>query len=210
MGVYLLSSSSKIINMEAISQESVMGVPDPSGARKSGRHPAYNVMVRRAILALKAKSGSSRKSIVRYICAHYNVKKSNALKAVGRALKRMVKAGLLYKSKAGSYKLTGKGRTAKKRRKTRRRKKASKKAGRRRNAAKKSKKSKKSKKAKKAKKSKKPRKVRRSRRNRRKSVKKTTKRRKASKKQARKGRKSTRRRRYASLDPSSYMSPFLL
>merc|ERR1712050_101974 len=190
--VYLLSSSSKIINMEAISQESVMGVPDPSGARKSGRHPAYNVMVRRAILALKAKSGSSRKSIVRYICAHYNVKKSNALKAVGRALKRMVKAGLLYKSKAGSYKLTGKGRTAKKSRKTRRRKKASKKAGRRRKAAKKSKKSKKSKKAKKAKKSKK---VRRSRRNRRKSVKKTTKRRKASKKQARKGRKSTRRRR---------------
>merc|ERR1711931_459261 len=173
MGVYLLSSSSKIINMEAISQESVMGVPDPSGARKSGRHPAYNVMVRRAILALKAKSGSSRKSIVRYICAHYNVKKSNALKAVGRALKRMVKAGLLYKSKAGSYKLTGKGRTAKKSRKTRRRKKASKKA----------------------KKSKKTRKVRRSRRNRRKSVKKTTKRRKASKKQARKGRKSTRRRR---------------
>merc|ERR1711931_121498 len=192
MGVYLLSSSSKIINMEAISQESVMGVPDPSGARKSGRHPAYNVMVRRAILALKAKSGSSRKSIVRYICAHYNVKKSNALKAVGRALKRMVKAGLLYKSKAGSYKLTGKGRTAKKSRKTRRRKKASKKAGRRRKAAKKSKKSKKSKKAKKAKKT---RKVRRSRRNRRKSVKKTTKRRKASKKQARKGRKSTRRRR---------------
>merc|ERR1711931_49009 len=183
MGVYLLSSSSKIINMEAISQESVMGVPDPSGARKSGRHPAYNVMVRRAILALKAKSGSSRKSIVRYICAHYNVKKSNALKAVGRALKRMVKAGLLYKSKAGSYKLTGKGRTAKKSRKTRRRKKASKKAGRRRKAAKKSKKSKKT------------RKVRRSRRNRRKSVKKTTKRRKASKKQARKGRKSTRRRR---------------
>merc|ERR1711931_270364 len=166
MGVYLLSSSSKIINMEAISQESVMGVPDPSGARKSGRHPAYNVMVRRAILALKAKSGSSRKSIVRYICAHYNVKKSNALKAVGRALKRMVKAGLLYKSKAGSYKLTGKGRTAKKSRKPRRRKKASKKAGRRRKAAKKSKKSKKSKK-----------------------------RRKASKKQARKGRKSTRRRR---------------
>merc|ERR1711931_210409 len=175
MGVYLLSSSSKIMGMEAISQESVMGVPDPSGARKSGRHPAYNVMVRRAILALKAKSGSSRKSIVRYICAHYNVKKSNALKAVGRALKRMVKAGLLYKSKAGSYKLTGKGRTAKKSRKTRRRKKASK--------------------AKKAKKSKKTRKVRRSRRNRRKSVKKTTKRRKASKKQARKGRKSTRRRR---------------
>merc|ERR1711972_206373 len=130
-------------------------------------------MVRRAILALKAKSGSSRKSIVRYICAHYNVKKSNALKAVGRALKRMVKAGLLYKSKAGSYKLTGKGRTAKKSRKSRRRKKASKKAGRRRKAAKKSKKSKKSKKAKKAKKSKKSkktRKVRRSRRNRRKSV----------------------------------------
>merc|ERR1711915_373233 len=201
---YLLSRS---IKMEAISQESVMGVPDPSGARKSGRHPAYNVMVRRAILALKAKSGSSRKSIVRYICAHYNVKKSNALKAVGRALKRMVRAGLLYKSKAGSYKLTGKGRTAKKARRTRRRKKASKKAGRRRKAAKKSKKSKKSKKAKKskksekakkAKKSKKTRKVRRtrrSRRNRRKSVKKTTKRRKASKKQARKGRKSTRRRR---------------
>merc|ERR1712168_562764 len=210
MGVYLLSSSSKIINMEAISQESVMGVPDPSGARKSGRHPAYNVMVRRAILALKAKSGSSRKSIVRYICAHYNVKKSNALKAVGRALKRMVKAGLLYKSKAGSYKLTGKGRTAKKSRKTR----AVRRLARRPDAAerqprrvrnprrarrlrrpKKSKKSKKAKKAKKAKKSKKTRKVRRSRRNRRKSVKKTTKRRKASKKQARKGRKSTRRRR---------------
>merc|ERR1712042_392508 len=198
MGVYLLSTNSKIINMEAISQESVMGVPDPSGARESKRAPAYNVMVRRAILALKSKSGSSRKAIVRYIVAHYNVKKSNALNAVGRALKRMVKAGLLYKSKAGSYKLTGKGRTAKKSRKTRRRKKASKKAGRRRKAAKKSKKSKKSKKAKKAKKSKKSsktRRTRRSRRNRRKSVKKTTKRRKASKKQARKGRKSTRRRR---------------
>merc|ERR1712243_251017 len=173
MGVYLLSRS---IKMEAVSQESVMGVPDPSGARKSGRHPAYNVMVRRAILALKAKSGSSRKSIVRYICAHYNVKKSNALKAVGRALKRMVRSGLLYKSKAGSYKLTGKGRTAKKARRTRRRKKASKKA-------------------KKSKKTRKVRRTRRSRRNRRKSVKKTTKRRKASKKQARKGRKSTRRRR---------------
>merc|ERR1712142_1031309 len=159
MGVYLLSSNSKIINMEAISQESVMGVPDPSGARKSKRAPAYNVMVRRAILALKSKSGSSRKAIVRYIVAHYNVKKSNALKAVGRALKRMVKAGLLYKSKAGSYNLTGKGRTAKKSRKTRRRKKASKKAGRRRKAAKKSKKSKKSKKAKKAKKSKKSKKA---------------------------------------------------
>merc|ERR1711915_53351 len=161
---YLLSRS---IKMEAISQESVMGVPDPSGARKSGRHPAYNVMVRRAILALKSKRGSSTKSIVRYICAHYNVKKTNATKAVGRALKRMLRSGLIYRSKVGSYKLTGKGRSAKKARRTRRRKKASKKAGRRRKAAKKSKKSKKSRKV---------RRTRRSRRNRRKSVKKTTKR----------------------------------
>merc|ERR1712050_720556 len=110
-------------------------------------HPAYNVMVRRAIFNLKSKNGSSRKAILRFICSHYSVKKTRAVKAVGRALKRMVRSGLLYKSKAGSYKLTGKGRTAKKSKKTRRRKKASKKAGRRRKAAKKSKKSKKSKKA---------------------------------------------------------------
>merc|ERR1712142_1427670 len=69
-------------------------------------------MVRRAILALKSKRGSSTKSIVRYICAHFNVKKTNATKAVGRALKRMLRSGLIYRSKVGSYKLTGKGRTA--------------------------------------------------------------------------------------------------
>merc|ERR1712139_55609 len=188
MGITSFPRKTKYI-MEAVSQESVCGAPEPSGARKSskgGRHPAYNVMVRRAIFNLKSKNGSSRKAILRFICSHYSVKKTSALKAVGRALKRMVRSGLLYKSKAGSYKLTGKGRKSRKARRTRRRK-AAKKAGRRRKSAKKSKKAKKAKKSKKARKG---RKVNR----RRKSVKKTTKRRKASKKTARKGRKSTRRR----------------
>merc|ERR1712121_35800 len=87
------------IKMEAVSQESAVGVPDPSGARKPGRHPAYHVMVRRAIFTLKAKGGSSRKAIIRYICAHYTVTKSHCIKAVGRNLKRMVRSGLLYKTK---------------------------------------------------------------------------------------------------------------
>merc|ERR1712139_567304 len=181
MGITSFPRKTKYI-MEAVSQESVCGAPEPSGARKSskgGRHPAYNVMVRRAIFNLKSKNGSSRKAILRFICSHYSVKKTSALKAVGRALKRMVRSGLLYK-------LTGKGRKSRKARRTRRRK-AAKKAGRRRKSAKKSKKARK---ARKSRKSRKGRKVNR----RRKSVKKTTKRRKASKKTARKGRKSTRRR----------------
>nr|XP_039249439.1 protamine-like [Styela clava] len=153
----------------ATSEESV-AVPDPSGRRAKGRHPSYNVMVKRAIASLKNKNGASSKSIARYVVAHFNVKKNPCKKAVNRCLKRMISGGFIYKNKRNLYKLTGKGRKlkGKKRRRGRR---GVKKAGRRRRRRR----------GRKGRKGKKARKGRRRRRRRG--------------RKARKGRKTRRRRR---------------
>jgi len=91
----------------ATSEESI-AVPDPSGRRKC--KPSYQNMIRCAILALKSKSGSSRKSIIRYILSHNTVKKQNCARCVGRAIKCMRRSGMIYVTKRGQYKLTLKGR----------------------------------------------------------------------------------------------------
>nr|AAQ01227.1 P1 protamine [Styela montereyensis] len=153
----------------ATSEESI-AVPDPSGRRTQGRHPTYNVMVKRAITTLKNKNGASSKSIARYLTAHFNVKKNPCKKAVARCLKRMVSGGLIYKNKRNLYKLTGKGRKMRGKRRRRGRK-SIKKAGRRRRRRR-------------GRKSKKGKKGRKGRRRRRKRGRK-----------ARKGRKTRRRRR---------------
>ncbi|XP_002130983.2 uncharacterized protein LOC100184486 [Ciona intestinalis] len=186
----------------ATSEESV-AVPEPSGRRNRGRHAAYNVMVKRSIIALKAKSGSSRKSIIKYICAHNTVKKTNCVRAVGRALKRMLKSGHIYRNKGGRFKLTGKGRglKAKKRRRRRRKGKKSKKGKKKKGKKSKKGKKKKRKKSKKGKKKKK-RRSRKSKRGKkgkkrsRKSPKRANRRRKSAKRRkSKKGRKGKKRKR---------------
>ena len=82
---------------------------------KPAEHPKYNDMIKAAIQALKARTGSSRQAIVKYINANYKVG-GNAGVHVKLALKRMVAAGLLVHTKgagaSGSFKLSEKAKKA--------------------------------------------------------------------------------------------------
>ena len=98
----------------ATSEESV-NVPDPSGeAEKPKRLPSYQVLISRAINALKGKSGSSKRAILRHILANNeNINKAKASEALDRNLKQMVKKGRLVKSGTGGYKMSPRGHMAK-------------------------------------------------------------------------------------------------
>lgn len=83
-------------------------VPDPSGGKL---HPAWGVMIKRAINGLRMRNGAPRKSINRYIHAHYAVVRP-CNKTLSRFLKRMVARGYLSRE-SGRFKLTAKGRRRK-------------------------------------------------------------------------------------------------
>merc|ERR1712026_549923 len=77
-------------------------------------HPPYASMIKAAIKALGDKKGSSRQTILKYICANYKV---DAAKAAGRvriALKKLVTSKAIVaaaaagKKGAGSFKLAEK------------------------------------------------------------------------------------------------------
>ena len=113
-----MTETESVENMTtASSQESVI-VPDPSGEGDNKpvvlKVPSYPAMIRRAILALKSKTGSSKRAILKHILAnHETIKKKNAVEALDRNLKRMLKSGRLVKNNAGSYKISPRGHMAK-------------------------------------------------------------------------------------------------
>lgn len=104
----------------ASSEENVAALPS-IGAPVKKKHSTYNVMIKRALAALKSKSGSSKKAITRYIVDNNSVQKEHALDATLRGLKRMLKTGHVLKDRVGRFRLAGKnkvkGRTAARRRK---------------------------------------------------------------------------------------------
>merc|ERR1712018_76896 len=73
-------------------------------------HPKYSVMIAAAITSLKDRTGSSRRAILKYICANYKVDAAKAAVQVRLALKRGVAKGALKMARAsgkgaGSYKV---------------------------------------------------------------------------------------------------------
>jgi len=113
-------------------------VPAPSGLIGKPL-PPMEMMIKRAILGLRSKKGSTTKEIVEYITSTFDISTERCARGLQGALKRMLTAGLIYKQKRGHYKMTGKGRLfkmkkkkkknkkRKRRRRTRRRKRKSKK-----------------------------------------------------------------------------------
>ena len=71
-------------------------------------HPKYSEMIAAAIVALKARQGSSRQAIVKYIETNYKVGGSAAL-PVRKALRKGIEAGVFVSTKgvgaAGSFRL---------------------------------------------------------------------------------------------------------
>ncbi|CAJ0607512.1 unnamed protein product [Cylicocyclus nassatus] len=85
-----------------------------SGAKKTASHPTYSAMIRKAVVELKDKSGSSKSAILKYILQNYklgeNVAKVNA--QLRTAIKKGVIKGDLKQVKgsgaSGSFKLAEK------------------------------------------------------------------------------------------------------
>jgi len=100
----------------AASQESVV-VPDPSGEGETTpavtlvvRVPSYAVLIQRAIKDMNNKNGSSKRSILRHILAnHTSIKKENAIEALDRNLKRMLKSGRIIRDFKGGYMMSPRG-----------------------------------------------------------------------------------------------------
>jgi len=184
----------------ATSEESI-SVPVPSGRQKN-RSP-YTVLVRRAIIALKNKCGSSKNAISRYIVAHNSVKKNNCERRVGTAIKRLLRCGTISKNGRGLFQLSsakrrgakGRKRLRVKRRKGgRRRRRTRRRKGRKgRKGRKKRRKGRKGKK--KGRKAKKGRKGRRRRRRRRVAKRSLRRRRGARRRRGRRGRRGVTKRR---------------
>ena len=74
-------------------------------------HPSYSVMVAEAISAMKSRTGSSRKSIQKYIFANYEVDAAKSSQYINKAQKKGVEKGSLQmaaetgKKNAGKFKL---------------------------------------------------------------------------------------------------------
>ena len=137
----------------ATSEESMSVLPSTTTPVQK-KHSKYDVMIKRALSALKSKSGSSKKAITRYIVDNNSVKKEHALDATLRGLKRMLKTGHVSKNKAGRFKLVGnlskvKVRSAGRRKRGGRRTKKSRKGRKRRRTARRNKKRRKTKRGKK-------------------------------------------------------------
>merc|ERR1711944_357975 len=83
-------------------------------------HPPYAAMIKAAVKALGDKKGSSRKAILKYICANYKVDAAKAPSRVRISLKKLVDSKALVaaaaagKKGAGSFKLAAKEPKAKK------------------------------------------------------------------------------------------------
>ena len=86
-------------------------------AKKPADHPKYSEMITAAIDALKARKGTSRQSILKYVQANFKVG-DGATTHVKLALKRGVTSGSLKQVKgtgaSGSFKLAEKPKPAKK------------------------------------------------------------------------------------------------
>merc|ERR1712056_69802 len=81
-----------------------------SAPAKKASNPKYSVMIAAAITSLKDRTGSSRQTILKYICANYKVDAAKAAVQVRLALKRGVAKGALKMARAsgkgaGSYKV---------------------------------------------------------------------------------------------------------
>jgi len=92
--------------------------PDPSGRPRA----PFDILIKRAIITLGSKKGSNRKDIIEKIMSVNDIKYERCKKAVGRMLKVMVAAGLIYKNKPGFFKITAKGRALKLKKKRKKRK----------------------------------------------------------------------------------------
>ena len=72
------------------SDENVSMAPEPPAeVAPKKKHSSYEVMIRRAISALKAKPGSSRRAITKYIINNNMVDRKRALEATERGLKKV-------------------------------------------------------------------------------------------------------------------------
>ena len=81
--------------------------------KKPAAHPAYKDMVKKAIVELKERNGSSRQAIIKYIRANFKVTATENVESfVRRSLVTGVKAGRLVHTKgagaSGSFKLAEK------------------------------------------------------------------------------------------------------
>merc|ERR1712242_374043 len=81
-----------------------------SAPAKKASKPKYSVMIAAAITSLKDRTGSSRRAVLKYICANYKVDAAKAAVQVRLALKRGVAKGALKMARAsgkgaGSYKV---------------------------------------------------------------------------------------------------------
>ena len=100
-------------NMTPATSEESVAVPGPSGDPEKPRHTSYDILIRRAIKAIGAKSGSSKRAITKYILSNHELPKNGASAAITRGLKRMVKNGRIVKNKSGRYKISPRGHQAK-------------------------------------------------------------------------------------------------
>ena len=93
-----------------VTSEENVAVPSEPAApiEVKKKHSRYDVMIKRAISALQAKSGSSKRAITKYIITNNTVDKKHALEATQRGLKRMLKAGRLIRSKNGLFRFKDK------------------------------------------------------------------------------------------------------
>lgn len=87
--------------------------------KKPSAHPAYGDMVRKAVMEMKDRKGSSRQAIIKYIRANFKISATENVESyVRRSLVAAIKAGRLIHTKgagaSGSFKLPEKEKKAKK------------------------------------------------------------------------------------------------